>query len=43
MNTNIEQKLYEILTSGKTTGEILSELMKITPVAEYDEVKEIKQ
>lgn len=43
MNTEIEQKIYEILTSNKTTQEILDELMKITPIAEYDEVEEVEQ
>ena len=43
MNTEIEQKIYEILTSNKTIQEILDELTKITPIAGYDEAEEVEQ
>lgn len=35
----MEQKIEAILTSGKTSGEILAELQKLMPQFEYDEVK----
>lgn len=34
----IEKKLEAILTSNKTTGEILAELRKLMPEFEYEEV-----
>lgn len=35
----MEQKLEAILTSGKTTGEILAELQKLIPQFDYEEAE----
>ena len=37
--TSIEKKLEAILTSGKTTGEMLAELQKLMPQFNFEEVK----
>ena len=37
--TPIEKKLEAILTSGATVGEMLTELQKLMPLFEYEEVK----